>query len=107
MNTQQNQNDIQKKGVKVNPSRDIKYDEKEKDFSGEFGQQIDEGAGEEINPAELDDSEVDLDRGGVEFDGGQEEEQPSPDKGMSSDLGGDISQTSGPAKKDQDNSMRQ
>jgi hypothetical protein len=36
MNTQQNQNEIKKKGVQVNPSRDVNYEEKEKDFSGEF-----------------------------------------------------------------------
>ncbi len=80
MNTQQNQNEIKKKGIQVNPSRDVKYDEKEKDFSGEFGEQgeqIDEKSDEEINPAELDNSEVELDRGGVEFGGGQEEGQPS------------------------------
>lgn len=92
-NTQPNQNEIKKKGVQVNPSRDISYSDKEKDFSGEFG-----GEGEEINPSELDSSEVDLDRGGDEFSGGQEEGQPSepgqpgqPDQKMSSDLGGDKS----------------
>jgi hypothetical protein len=104
MNTQQNQNEIKKKEIQVNPSRDVKYDEKEKDFSGEFGEQIDEKSDEEVNPAELDNSEVELDRGGVEFGGGQEQGQPSePGKpgqpaqdaqGMSSDLGGDVSQVS-------------
>ncbi len=117
MNTQQNQNEIKKKGVQVNPSRDVKYDEKEKDFSGEFGEQIDEGAGEDVNPSELDKSEVELDRGGVEFGGGQEQGQPSEpgkpgkpaqdtEKQMSGDLGGDVSQVSNqgknyPANKDQ------
>lgn len=102
MNTQQNQNEIKKKGVQVNPSRDLKYDDKEKSFSGEFGEQT-EASGEEINPSELDHSEVDLDRGGVEFGGAQKEGEPgqpnqdeqqsaSPDVGMSSDLGGDISE---------------
>ena len=89
MNTQQNQNEIKKKGVQVNPSRDLKYDEKEKDFSAEFGEQV-EAAGEEINPSELDSSEVEL---------GQEEGQPSkPEQSMSGDLGGDISKISGTVK---------
>ena len=81
MSTQQNQNDIQKKGVKPNPSRDMKY--------SELGE-------EEINPSELDNTEVDLDRGGAEFGGGEEEGQPSgpPDEGMSSDLGGEVSKIS-------------
>lgn len=119
MNTQQNQNEIKKKGVQINPSRDVDYDDKEKDFSGEFGEQIDENANEEINPSELDKSEVELDRGGAEFSGGNESK-------LTPDLGGDKSRTSGQAKgsdlgnrqgtqktsdqrvkKDQDNSMRQ
>lgn len=112
MNTQQNQKENKKKGVQVNPSRDVKYDDKEKDFSGEFGQQNNEDSGEEINPSELDNTEVDLDRGGAEFGGGQEEGQPSePGKpgepnqnGMSADLGGDVSKIS---KKSQDKSLRQ
>ncbi|MFL5784747.1 MAG: hypothetical protein ACJ76H_09075, partial [Bacteriovoracaceae bacterium] len=73
MNTQQNQNEIKKSGIKPNPSRDVKYDDKEKDFSGEFGEQIDEKAGEEVDASELDKSEVELDRGGVEFSGGKEQ----------------------------------
>lgn len=133
MNTQQNQNEIKKKGVQVNPSRDIKYDQKEKDFSGEFGEQDQvEAGGEEVNPSELDNTEVDLDRGSAEFSGGNEQKQESsgdpgafdqavknagskgsaqgyegnsPDIGMSSDLGGDVSQIQQgknyPNKKDQ------
>lgn len=103
MNTQPNQNEVKKKGVLTNPSRDVKYEDQK------FGEQIDEGAGEEINPSELDNSEVELDRGGVEFGGGQEEGKPSepgqpdqPDQKMSSDLGGDISKISGQAKTDKD-----
>lgn len=95
MNTQQKQDEIKKNGVQINPSRDLKYDEKEKDFSGEFGEQIDEGASEEINPSELDNSEVELDRGGVEFGGGKEGQEQGtpakPEQGMSGDLGGDVS----------------
>ncbi len=103
MNTQPNQNELnefkKKKGVQVNPSRDVDYDDKEKDFSGEFGEQIDEGAGEEVNPSELDNSEVELDRGGVEFGGGQEQQEVKPnEQKMASDLGGDKTQTSGPVK---------
>jgi hypothetical protein len=75
MNTQQNQNEIKKSGVKPNPSRDVNYDDKEKDFSGEFGEQIDENASEEVNPSELDKGEVELDRGGVEFSGGDNKEK--------------------------------
>ncbi len=73
MNTQQNQNEPKKKGVQVNPSRDVDHAGKEKKLSQE-GEQIDENAGEEINPSELDNSEVELDRGGVEFSGGNESE---------------------------------
>ena len=121
MNTQQNQNEIKKKGVQVNPSRDIDYDQKEKDFTGEFdGEQL-ESSGQEVNPGEIDKTEVDLDRGGKEFSGGEENrgssdafdtavknagskgsaqgyEGNSPDVGMSSDLGGDISKSSGKTK---------
>jgi hypothetical protein len=111
MNTQQNQNEIKKKGVQVNPSRDVNYEEKEKDFSGEFETQDEdvEASGEDVNPSELDKSEVEY---------GQEQKQARPSepgkpgkpqdtqKEMSSDLGGDISQISNqgksyPANKDQ------
>src|SRR6476659_8450069 len=88
MNTQQNQNETKKSGIKVNPSRDVKYDDKEKDFSGEFGEQIDEKAGEEVDASELDKSEVELDRGGVEFSGGKEQkgnEEQSGYKGQKGD----------------------
>ncbi len=88
MNTQQNQNEIKKTGVKINPSRDVDYDEKEKKLSNEEGEQIDEDANEEINPSELDNSEVELDRGGVEFSGGNESK-------VTPDLGGDQSKISG------------
>lgn len=52
MDTQENREEIQKKGVKPNPSRDIKYADKEKNFSGEFEEQI-ESAGQEVNSGEL------------------------------------------------------
>ncbi|MES2527465.1 MAG: hypothetical protein V4598_10275 [Bdellovibrionota bacterium] len=103
MNTQPNQNELnefkKKKAVEVNPSRDLNYDDKEKDFSGEFGEQIDEEASEEINPSELDNSEVDLDRGGVEFSGGKENQEVKPnEQKLTGDLGGDKTKTSGPLK---------
>jgi hypothetical protein len=97
MNNQQNQNELPKKGVQPNPSRDIKYDEKEKDFSGEFsdeGEQLDADPGDEVNPSKLDVDEVELDRGGVEFSGGDKK----PEAQMSSDLGGDVSQVSNQSK---------
>ena len=83
MNTQQNQNEIKKKNVQVNPSRDKKYDEKKenekKDFSAEGGEQTVKG-NEEVNPSELDQTEVDLDRGSSEFGGGGEQPEVSPDR---------------------------
>lgn len=83
MNTQQNQNETKKKSVQVNPSRDVNYNV-----------QRNEESTEEINPSEFDQSEVELDQTGVEFDGGEEEEEhPQPEQ-MSSDLGGDDSQVS-------------
>jgi hypothetical protein len=87
MNTQQNQNKVKKKGVQVNPSRDVDYREKKKKLSGEEAgkkvDQIDKNAREEINPSELDKSEVELDRGGVEFSGGNESKvNESPDKNV-------------------------
>lgn len=71
MNTQPNQNETKKKGVQVNPSRDVKY-----------SAQTNEESTEEINPSELDQSEVELDRTDVEFEGGeqQEEEHSRPDQ---------------------------
>lgn len=89
MNTQQNQNEVKKKGVQVNPSRDIKYEDREKDFSGEFGEQI-ESAGQEVNAGELDNKASQGSAQGYEGN--------SPDVEMSSDLGGDKSRTSGQAK---------
>ena len=71
---------MKKKGVQVNPSRDVDYGDKEKKLSGGEGGQIDENAPEEINPSELDNSEVELDRGGVEFGGGQEQEEVKPNE---------------------------
>ena len=87
MNTQQNQNKVKKKGVQVNPSRDVDYGEKKKKLSGEEAgkevDQIDKNAREEINPSELDKSEVELDRGGVEFSGGNESKVTGrPDKNV-------------------------
>ncbi len=72
MSTQQNQNqnEIKKKGIKVNPSRDADYAEKEKKLASDDGEKIDEEANEEVNPSKLDTDEVHLDRGGVEFSGG-------------------------------------
>lgn len=106
MNTQQNQNEIKKKGqVQVNPSRDLKYDEKEKDFSGEFEEQI-ESAGQEVNAGELDVQKSQGDRDafdqGVQNAGSkgsaQGYEGNTPDTDVTSDLGGDMSRTSGQAK---------
>lgn len=104
MNTQQNQNESKKKGVQVNPSRDIDYNDKEKAFSGEFEEQI-ESAGQEVNPGEMD---AQSSRGDDAFDQGvqnagssgsaQGYEGNTPDIDMSSDLGGDMSRTSGQAK---------
>lgn len=98
MNTQQNKEELKKKGYKVNPSRDIDYPVREKDFSGEFEEQDAKGDAE-VNPGKLDETEVDLDRGQKEFSGGGEEnKQDKQAGGMSSDLGGDVSKTSGPVK---------
>ncbi len=103
MNNQQNQNELNKKGVQPNPSRDIQYDQKEKAFSGEFGEQdkIEKETSEEINPSKLDNEEVDLDRGGLEFGGGAEnDDQKVDEQDMSSDLGGDNSKISGQSGSD-------
>ncbi len=91
-NQNQNQNELNKKNVQVNPSRDADYGDKDKDFSVESGEQIDEEANEEVNPSKLDTKEVDLDRGGVEFSGGGKK---ADERGMSSDLGRDISSKTG------------
>lgn len=90
MNNQQNQNEINKKGIKVNPSRDVDYGDKEKErkLAGE-GEQIDQESDEEVNPSKLDTEEVNLDRGGVEFSG-----RPNVNKKTNAD---DASRTSGNA----------
>lgn len=94
MNTQQNQNEIKKKGqVRVNPSRDIKYDEKEKAFSGEFEEQI-ESAGQEVNPGELDMQKSQGVQNAGSNGAAQGYEGNSPDSEVTSDLGGDVSEKS-------------
>lgn len=72
MSTQRARNGMNKRGVKVNPSRDLDHGDKKKVFSHkEKDDETHENTGEEINPSELDHSEVELDRGGVEFSGGE------------------------------------
>lgn len=88
--------------MQVNPSRDIKYEDREKNFSGEFGEQI-ESAGQEVNAGELD-----VQKESGPFDqavknagskgSAQGYEGNSPDIEMSGDLGGDKSRTSGQPK---------
>ena len=63
----------------------MRHEETEEDVSGEFGQQIDEGAGEEVNANELDKTEVDLDRGKKEFSGGEENRGRTADRGGTPD----------------------